>query len=143
MVKDSENINPAEDMKYEISLLDYGGETNKDVVHKINEDRSGIYLESFVLGGLRLRVIDTISYKPWNFGNVHKGSGQVGVYKLEDDAGKIYFAMIKDYIAHEGDWRIMLTNIRDSERALKIWLSTNTTYGTTLAEYVFGLDKKK
>lgn len=81
---------------------------------------------------------DILIYKPWNFGRVHKGSGQLGVYKLKSQEGKIYFAMIKDYIASEGDWRIMLINIRDSEHAIKNWLMTNRTYGIALADYAFG-----
>ena len=137
MAIDVGNINPGEDMDLEVSLLDDGGTTNRGVIHRINETRSGIYLEAFELGGMRLRVKDIMTYKPWNFGHYNPGSGQVGAYKLEDQNGKIYFAVIKDYVVYEGDWRIMLVNIRDSERALKHWLMTNSTYGTTLAEYLF------
>lgn len=137
MVKDDVEINPEEDMKYEVSLLDYGGKTNRSVVYRVNEDRSGIYLDAFALGGLVLHVKDIISYKPWNYGNVHKGSGQVGVYRLEDVSGRIYFAMIKDYIASEGDWRIVLVNIRNSEQALKSWLQMSSTYGLSFMDYIF------
>jgi len=137
MVEEVENIDPSKDMEHEISLRDYGGSTNKNVIHRVNENRSGIYLEAFELGGLRLRVKDIIVYKQWNWGHYNPGAGQVGVYKLEDQNGKLYFAVIKDYVAHEGDWRIMLINIRDSEQALRHWLMTNVTYGTTLAEYSF------
>lgn len=137
MTEDSGKINPGKDMKYEESLLDNGGRTNRSVVYRVNEDKSGIYLEAFEFGGLVLHVKDIIRYVPWNFGKVHKGSGQVGVYRLEDSAGKIYFAMIKDYIASEGDWRIMLVNIRDSEHALKGWLQMSSTYGLSFMEYIF------
>lgn len=142
MAKDDVNINPEEDMKYEESLLDYGGKTNRSVVYRVNEDRSGIYLEAFALGGLVLHVKDIISYNPWNFGRVNKGSGQVGVYRLEDQNGNMYFAMIKDYRASEGDWRIMLVNIRNSEHALKSWLQMNSTYGFSFMDYTFPTHEK-
>ncbi len=142
MEKDGMDINQCIDMKYEIGLLDDKGRINKGVVHRVNEDRSGIYLEEFELEGLKLHVEDILSYKPWNYGRVHKGSGQLGVYKLKSQEGKIYFAMIKDYIAYEGDWRIMLVNIRDSEQAIKSWLMTNRTYGIALADYARGVTTK-
>lgn len=138
MVGDSAKIDPSKDMEYEISLLDYGGATNKNVIYRINEDRSGIYLEAFELGGLRLRVKDIMSYKQWKFGRVNKGSGQVGSYKLEDQNGRLYFAVVKDYIAAEGDWRIALVNIRGSEWELRSWLQMDRTYGFTLIDYAFG-----
>lgn len=50
----------------------------------------------------------------------------------------MYFAVIKDYIAHEGDWRISLVNIRESEWELKSWLQMSSDYGFTLAGYTFG-----
>jgi len=137
MVKDDVGLNPEEDMKYEVSLLDYGGKTNKGVVYRINEDKSGIYLEAFVLGELVLHVKNIISYKPWNFGRVHKGFGQVGVYKLEDATGKTYFAVIKDYITSYGYWRIRLINIKNSEQALKNWLRMDSMYGLSFMDYIF------
>ena len=137
MAKDVGDIDPGKDMEHEVSLLDYGGRTNENVVYRINENRSGIYLDAFELGGLRLRVKDILAYKPWNFGNYKPGAGQLGVYKLEDQDGKIYFAVAKDYIASEGDWRIMLINIRDSEDAIKAWIMNNTVYGASLAEYSY------
>lgn len=141
MIRVSVNIDPfdpSEDMEYEISLLDYGGETNKSVMYVINEDESGIILDSFELNGLKLRVKERMSYEPWRFGRINKGSGQLGVYKLETTRGKTYFAVIKDYIAAEGDWRIMLVNIRESEWELRSWLQMNGAYGFTLADYAFG-----
>ena len=137
MTEEIGEFNPGEDMKWEASLLDYGGQKNRSVVYRVNEDRSGIYLEAFEFGGLVLHVKDIIKYNPWRFGKVHKGSGQVGVYRLEDSAGKIYFAMIKDYIASEGDWRIFLVNIRNSEHELKGWLMMSATYGFAFSDYIF------
>jgi hypothetical protein len=128
----------SKDMEYEVSLLDYEGKINKCVNYVINEDGSGINIGSFELGGLELRVKDRMSYEPWNYGRVNKGSGQIGVYKLETPGGKEYFAVIKDYIAMEGDWRIALVNIRESEWELKSWLQMSRDYGFTLADYAFG-----
>lgn len=45
MGKDGMDIDQGIDMKYEIGLLDDNGRINKGVVHRVNEDRSGIYLE--------------------------------------------------------------------------------------------------
>lgn len=61
MAIDVGNINPGEDMDLEVSLLDDGGTTNRGVIHRINETRSGIYLEAFELGGMRLRVKDIMT----------------------------------------------------------------------------------
>lgn len=124
------------DMLCEMSLLDYEGETNKNVVFTNYGD--SLSLHSFELNEVMLCVKDRMSYEPWNYGRVHKGSGQVGVYKLENPEGKVYFAVIKDYIAFEGDWRIMLVNIRESELELRSWLQMNSNYGFTLADYAFG-----
>lgn len=139
MAKNSVETNqfdPSEDMKYEISLLDYHGETNQAVVCTNYGD--SVNLHSFELNGMAFRVKDRISYEPWNYGCVNKGSGQLGVYKLETPGGKEYFAVIKDYIATEGDWRIILVNIRESEWGLRSWLQMNRSYGFALADYAFG-----
>jgi len=133
-----DQLDLSKNMEYEVSLLDYRGETNKNVNYVINEDMSGINLCSFGLNGLELRVKDRLSYVPWRFGRVNKGSGQLGVYKLETPRGKLYFAVIKDYVASEGDWRIVLVNIRESELELRNWLQTSSAYGSTLADYAFG-----
>jgi hypothetical protein len=129
-------FDPSEDMKYEMSLLDYKGETNKGV--ECTNYGDSVNLHSFVLNGLTFHVKDRMSYEPWNYGRVNKGSGQLGVYKLETSWGKTYFAVIKDYIAFEGDWRIVLVNIRESEWDLRSWLQMSKAYGFTLADYAFG-----
>lgn len=131
-----DQFDPSKDMKYEISLLDYDGETNKGVVCTNYGD--SVNLHSFVLNGLMFHVKDRISYEPWKYGRVNKGSGQLGVYKLETSGGRTYFAVIKDYIAFEGDWRIVLVNIRESEWGLRSWLQLNGNYGFALADYAFG-----
>lgn len=141
MIKATVNIDqfdPSEDMEYEISLLDGEGIINKNVSYVINEDKSGIVLDSFELNGLKLHVKERMSYELWRFGIVNKGSGQVGAYKLETPDGKLYFAIVKDYIATEGDWRIMLVNIRESDLELRSWLQNNDVYGFTLSAYAFG-----
>ncbi len=122
-------------MEREISLLDYSGTTNKNVKYHINEDGSGIYLRGFDLGSLQMKVDDIVSYKQWQWGKITKGSGQVGVYYLSDQKGKEYFALIKDYRAMEGDWRIALVNMRDNEAEFKQWLEANETYGKDFSDY--------
>lgn len=85
MIKDSMNIDPfdpSKDMEYDISLLDYQGRINKNVMYVVNEDKSGISIDSFELNGLKFHVKERMIYKPWRFGRVNKGSGQLGVYKL-------------------------------------------------------------
>lgn len=131
-----DQFEPSENMKYEISLLDYDGKTNKAVVCTNYGD--SISLHSFELNGMTFHVKERMSYEPWNYGRFNKGSGQLGVYKLETPGGEEYFAVIKDYMAYEGDWRIFLVNIRESEWELRIWLQLNSNYGFALADYAFG-----
>lgn len=138
----------------EISLLDYGGTTNKSVEYSMNEDESGIYLKGFVLSAkglcvvnsnlkilgivldnVEFKVLEIIQYKPWRWGKVNKGAGQIGIYKLKDQKDNIYFAIIKDYRAMEGDWRIAIIHIEDSEQELKDWLYCDRL-GTTFIEYI-------
>lgn len=138
----------------EVSLLDYGGSTNKSVEYGINEDRSGIYLKGFVLsiddihainpdlkipeiamGNIGFKVLITIQYKPWQWGKVNRGAGQIGIYRLRDHEDNIYFAIIKDYRASEGDWRIAMIHIERSEQELKDWLMCDRI-GTTFIEYI-------
>lgn len=153
----------------EVSLLDYGGTTNKGVEYSINEDGSGIYIKGFVLSvkdlhvanpdlkikadigfqpdsrgvgtehniwiessdNIEFKVLETIQYKAWRWGEMVKGAGQMGIYKLKDQKGNVYFAVIKDYRAIEGDWGIraiegdwgiVLVHIEGSEQELKNWL---------------------
>lgn len=138
----------------EVSLLDYGGTTNKSVEYSLNEDRSGIYLKGFalsiddihvvnpalkipgiVMGNVGFKVLAVIQYKPWQWGKVNRGAGQIGIYKLQDHEDHIYFAVIKDYRASEGDWRIAMIHIESSEQELKDWLMCDRI-GTTFIEYI-------
>lgn len=140
MIRATVNIDkfdPSKDVEYEIGLLDKGN-VNKNVSYVINEDRSGIIIDSFELNGLKLVVKERIVYKPWRFGKINKGSGQLGVYKLQTPNGHVYFALIKDYVAMEGDWRISLVNIREKERDIKSALMMDSVHGLTFADYAFG-----
>jgi len=146
----------------EIFLLDYGGTVNKDVDYRINENWSGIYLNGFTLPSedmerikssikgivmpmveeIRLTVVEIIRYKPWNFGKYNKGSGQMGLYRLRDAIGTEYFAIIKDYIASERDWRIALQYITNTEQDMKLFLMENRGMGD-FAEYLASLELEK
>lgn len=138
-------------MQREISLLDYGGSTDKNVDYRIKEDHSGIDLKGFVLtagemleitgesirdGTIEFTVERVIQYKPWNYGKRTPGAGQLGIYELKASNGKTYFAMIKDYIAFEGDWRIMLEIIKNTEREMKNELQINE-HGLSFMDYLF------
>ena len=120
----------------ETSLLDYGGSINKKVKYRIKEDNSGIELESFELEGLELKVEKVLQYRPWNWGEVNPGAGQVGIYKLRLPDGREKFALIKDYRAAEGDWRIFLIYLTDTERELKDKLWVDGRYGATFMDYL-------
>jgi hypothetical protein len=140
MIRATVNIDefdPSKDMEYEIGLLDKGN-INKKVMHVINEDKSGIILDSFELNGMKLIVKERIVYEPLRFGKVNKGSGQLGIYRLQTPNGHVYFALIKDYVAMEGDWRIVLINIREKEWDLKSALMMDSVHGFALADYAFG-----
>lgn len=146
----------------EVFLLDYGGTVDKEVNYRINEDRSGIYLNGFTLssediekikssikgivfpikGEVRLTVVEIISYKPWNFGKFNKGSGQMGIYKLKDRIGGEYFALIKDYVASEGDWRIAIQYITNTEKELKNYLM-GSREGTDFQDYLISLSLER
>jgi hypothetical protein len=140
-----------DNMEREISLLDYEGSTDKNVDYRIKENFSGIELKGFMLtagemleftgesirdGSIELTVEKAIQYKPWNFGNVKKGAGQLGIYQLKGSNDKTYFALIKDYRAFEGDWRIMLVMLKDKERDLKNELIEDR-YGFSFMDYLF------
>ena len=121
----------------ETALLDYGGRVNKGVSYQIKEDNSGILLKSFEWDGSKMKVIEIIQYVPWNFGSVNPGAGQLGIYEVVDHSGKKHFVLIKDYRATEGDWRIMLINIKDTEREIKNDLALDGTYGFSFMDYLF------
>lgn len=138
-------------MNREISLLDYGGSTDKNVDYRIKDNFSGLELKGFVLtagemleitgesirdGTIEFTVERIIQYKPWNYGKVTPGSGQMGIYELKASNGKTYFALIKDYRAFEGDWRIMLDMIKNSEIEMKQELQVDTI-GFTFMDYIF------
>ncbi len=138
-------------MQREISLLDYGGSTDKNVDYRIKENHSGIELKGFVLtagemleitgesirdGTIEFTVERIIQYKPWNYGTVTPGSGQLGIYELKASNGKTYFTLIKDYIAFEGDWRVMLVMIKNTEMEMKFELQVNKL-GLTFMDYLF------
>ncbi len=138
-------------MQRDISLLDYGGSTDKTVDYRIKENNSGIYLKGFVLtagemlditgdsirdGSIEFSVERTIQYKPWNYGTVTPGSGQLGIYELKASNGKTYFALIKDYRAFEGDWRIALIMVTKTEMEMKHELQVNPL-GLSFMDYLF------
>jgi hypothetical protein len=138
-------------MQREISLLDYGGKTDKNVDYRIKENHSGIELKGFVLtagemleitgesirdGTIEFTVERVIQYKPWNFGTITPGSGQMGIYELKASNGKTYFALIKDYRALEEDWRVMLVMITSTEREMKNDLQVDKL-GFTFMDYLF------
>ena len=138
-------------MDREISLLDYGGSTDKNVDYRIKSNYSGLELKGFVLtagemleitgesirdGTIEFIVERIIQYKPWNYGNVNPGSGQMGIYELKASNGNSYFALVKDYRAFEGDWRVMLLMIKKTESEMKQELQVNKL-GLTFMDYIF------
>lgn len=137
----------------EMSLLDYKGTINKNVNYRVNDFDSGILLEGFKLTaedmsdmtGRPIREGDKdfeftvekgIQYKPWNFGNVTPGAGQIGIYQVKDQRGKTWYALVKDYRAFEGDWRIMLLLMTETEHEMKGELQVDQL-GYTFMDYLF------
>lgn len=138
-------------MQKETFLLDYGGKTDKNIDYRIKNNFSGIELKGFLLTAgemleftgdsirddtIEFAVEKTIQYKPWNFGKVNPGAGQLGIYQLKGSNGKVYFALIKDYRALEGDWRILLIMLKNNERDLKDELKIDRL-GITFMDYLF------
>jgi len=138
-------------IEQEISLLDYGGSIDKNIDYRVKENHSGIELKGFVLtagemlgitgesikeGTIEFTVERVIQYKPWNFGKVTPGAGQLGIYELTASNGKTYFALIKDYVAFEGDWRIMLLSMTKTEHEMKEELAMDR-HGLTFMDYLF------
>ncbi len=91
---------------------------DQKVNYEIKKDNSGIELKSFELDGLEMKVENLLYYTPWNFGVYHPGSGQIGIYKLKDSNNRESVALIKDYRAMEGDWRIYLVESAKNEKIL-------------------------
>jgi hypothetical protein len=87
-------------------------------------------------GTIEFTVVGVIQYKPWNFGTVNPGAGQLGIYELMASNGKTYFVLIKDYRAFEGDWRIALLMIKDTEMEMKYELQVNKL-GLSFMDYLF------
>lgn len=133
--------------------MDYGGKINKNIEYQVNEDKSGILLKMFSLTPqdmqrvtgktvdiksetIKFTVEKMVQYQPWHFGRINKGAGQLGIYQLKDENGKEWFSLIKDYIAFEGDWRIMLVMLKESEWDLKSELMTEK-YRFTFMDYLF------
>lgn len=123
-------------IEVETSLLDYGGTTNKNVDYIIHPDRSGIELKGFELNDHIWTVGEVIQYRPWNFGRITPGSGQLGIYKLVDQNGVEAWALIKDYAAFEGDWRIMIERLEPNEEELRQFLMMDQI-GATFYEFLF------
>lgn len=138
-------------MDREIFLLDDGGRTDKNVDYRIKENHSGIELKGFILtagemlditgesirdGTIEFTVERVVQYKPWNYGTVTPGSGQMGIYELKASNGKTYFVLIKDYMAFEGDWRIALLMIKNTEMEMKYELQVNK-FGLSFMDYLF------
>ena len=95
-------------------LLDYGGTVNEDVDFGIKKGYSGIDLKGFCLDGVKMEVEEVIEYEPWCWDQKRPGSGQIGLYKVKSGDVKRY-AVIKDYRAAEGDWRIFLLGLTETE----------------------------
>ena len=60
----------------------------------------------------------------------------MGIYELTASNGKTYFVLIKDYRAFEGDWRIMLLMIKNSEIEMKSGLMMDK-FGLVFMDYLF------
>lgn len=125
-----------ERVEIETFLLDYGGTIDLKVDYRINENGSGIYLKGFKLGIHEWTVEEVVQYKPWQWGTRNPGAGQMGIYKLKDQNGIEAWAVIKDYRALEGDWRISLVRLENNEQELKGYLMIDKL-GLTFADYLF------
>ena len=123
-------------MEKEKPLLDCGGRVNHNVKFRIKSDRSGIELYGFDLDGIEYIVIETIQYRPWNFGMILPGAGQLGIYKIKGADENEKFALIKDYRAAEGDWRISLLKITKTEEEMRNELKTDETYRWIFEKYL-------
>ena len=121
----------------EKALLDYDGEVNKDVNFQLKPDNSGINLKGFSLDGIEQIVEEVLQYRPWNFGMVNPGAGQLGIYRLKGLDNQEKFALVKDYRSAEGDWRIFLINITQTEKEMKDALVVDENYGLVFMDYLF------
>lgn len=119
-----------------IPLYDYGGTVNQGVDFQVKTDGSGIDLKVFELDGVRLTIEEVLQYQPWNFGKVTPGGGQMGIYRVHDPVGSEHFALVRDYRAHEGDWRIFLLKVTDTERQMKNELMMSPD-ALTFTDYLF------
>lgn len=126
-------------------------EQNKNVNYRIKDNNSGIDLKGFMLTTeemlnitgedirdetIEFTVEKVIQYKPWDFGRYTPGAGQMGIYELKASNGGTYFVIIKDYRASEGDWRIMLLMIKETESDIKYELQINEL-GFIFMDYIF------
>jgi hypothetical protein len=69
---------------------------------------NGIHLIEVRQFGMTLKVTRVLSYEPVAFGKQNPGAAQMGVYELKSEDGTTFYAIIRDYRAYEGDWRVVL-----------------------------------
>lgn len=99
-------------MKFPRTLYNPTQRIYEKVDFQVKGDNSGIDLKSFELDRKKYQVIEVESYRPWFWGETNPGAGQIGVYTLRDNMGNAYRAIIKDYRAAEGCWKIHLQELQ-------------------------------
>ena len=118
-------------IKYPYALLDQCGSTDR-VKFTVKEDGSGIILEELKIEErlFSCKIIQCNGeplYRPINWGKVNPGAGQAGIYRIKEKEGNAEkVALITDYRAAEGDWRIFIGLIAKDEEGLRKKILSST-----------------
>ena len=115
----------------------HDGRGNHGVDFRPKGDGSGINLRRFEFDGVEMEVVETLEYRPWSFGQVTPGAGQIGVYRLRNPDGQESFALVKDYSKAGGNLVICLLLLEPTEQDIKHRLKEDHEYGSVLRDYLF------
>ncbi|MEM0473282.1 MAG: hypothetical protein QXF88_01005 [Candidatus Aenigmatarchaeota archaeon] len=94
-----------------------------------------VKIRGFKHNSVEYKVDGTVAYKPWLFGLVETGKGQVGVYKVSSQQ-KNQIALIKDYIDHYGNWHFYLVKMANTLKEMEEYLLRNPQYGVVLLKFL-------
>ncbi len=84
-----------------------------DAVFSVHPDKNSVDIRGFNYNGVYFTVASVIQYNEDGYGFLQPGAGQKGVFGVLGPDGKKYLARIRDYKSDEGDWRIVLEDLRE------------------------------
>jgi len=112
----------------------YNGKIDEDVDFERKDDFSGIEFKKFRWNGREMEVKEVIAYRPWRKGKKKPGSGQIGIYSLEDSEGRKRVALISD--SKWENLKIFLLELEKDDKAMAKKLKNNKEYREIFEDYI-------